>query len=567
MRLSLAAPYAPGIEATRVASTSIEDATTVAERKGLMAGNEFDAIVIGAGNNGLSAAAYLQKAGMETLLLEANDFLGGRTSSAELTIPGFTHDLAATGLIFGLGSPAISQDELGLLSKYHFDLNLCDPDHPAVVNVFDDGTVLPVWDDIDKMCAEIAKYSEHDAKAYKEFFEYVSPMVGMMQMGMTSAPPSMGALFAQLDSIPLGKELIKTLFMSAYELVAPWFEDDRTIIYLLNYASEALVDPFEGGSALYVLTLVATQHIPGSTASFPRGGMGQLARVFKECIEDAGGTIKTNSEVCKIITENGRAVAVQTTDGRTYKARKAILSTIHPKFTLQQWLDTPIDAKISRDIDHLVDPTAVGFMTHLALDCDPQFIGNNPMTQVGTEMSLLTSNLQAFTQFYTDIRLKKLPDPSCRLMCLVSTRADAGRAPEGKAVMACWAFVPWDPERDADKWDELKEEYSQRTLDAFYKFTTNMDDSKVLGKKIMSPLDYTRVDKAVVHGAVMGPKASMYQYMAYRPTPDLGQYRTPVAGLYLGGECVHPGGGVTLGGRPVAMTIMEDAGIDFDEVF
>lgn len=529
--------------------------------------NEYDVIVIGAGNNGLSAAAYLQAAGMDTLLLEANDFLGGRTSSAELTLPGFLHDRAATGFIFGLGNPCIAQDELGLIGKYGFDVNLCPPERPAVVNVFDDGTVLPVWDDIDKMCAEIAKYSEHDAVQYKKFFEYVSPMVGMMQMGMNSAPPSMGPLFMQLDSMPLGKELIKTFFMSAYEMVKPWFEDERTIIYLLNYASEALVDPFEGGSALYVLTLVATQHIPGASAGFPRGGMGTLTESFKRSIEDNGGTVLTDSEVVKIDTEDGRAVAVETADGRTYRARKAILSTIHPKFTLQDWLDVDIGAHLSQEIDHLQDPTAVGFMTHLALNQDPQFIGNSPMTQVGTEMSLLTSDLERFTQFYTDIRLNKLPDPACRLMCLISTRADAGRAPEGKAVMACWAFVPWNLYGDPDNWDKYKEEYSQRTLDAFYQFTTNMDDSQVLGRCIMSPKDYATWDKAAYHGAVMGPKASMYQYMAYRPTPELGQYHTPIEGLYLGGECTHPGGGVTLGGRVVAKTIIEDNGIDFDDLF
>ncbi|MGI6216738.1 MAG: phytoene desaturase family protein [Coriobacteriales bacterium] len=528
--------------------------------------NTYDAIVIGAGQNGLTTAAYLAKGGFDTLLLEAEDHIGGRTYTTELTVPGFKHDLAATGFIFGLGSPCIQQDELGLIGKYGLDLNLCPPERPAVVNVFQDGTVLPVWDNIDRMCEEIAKYSKHDAVAYKKFYEYVSPMVGMMQMGMNAAPPSMGALFAELDTMPLGKELIKALFMSAYEMIEPWFEDERTMVYLLNYASEALVDPFEGGSALYVLTLVATQHIPGSTAGFPRGGMISLVNALQQSILDNGGTILKNSPVNKIITKDGRAVAVETEGGEVYHANKAIISTIHPKLTMNEWLDTPLDEGLRDEIDRIQDPSAVGFMTHIALDHDPVFIGENPVTQVGTEMCLITTKLDEYIQFWTDVRKKQLPDPKARIMSLISTRADPARAPEGKAIQALWVFVPWDVNGDANNWDTLKEDYSARSYDAFCTYTTNMTRDDILGSKIMSPLDYSRVDKAAYHGAVMGAKAAMYQYMAYRPVPELGQYRTPVEGLYLGGENTHPGGGVTLGGRSVAQTVLEDCGIDFDDV-
>ncbi|MDR1184915.1 MAG: NAD(P)/FAD-dependent oxidoreductase [Coriobacteriales bacterium] len=533
-------------------------------KEALIMGNDYDAIVIGAGQNGLTTAAYLAKAGLEVAVLEQQPWIGGSTITKELTLPGFKHDVCSTGITFAMGNPAITQDELDLKSKYGLDIiGVPDPD---TVGVYDDGTVFPIYNDIDKTCDAIAQFSEHDAKAYREFYEYVQPMVPMLQAGMFNAPPRMGMLFNQLDQTPLGQEFMKVMFMSAWDLIKQRFTHPKTMILLLSYPAEAMVDPEEGGSALYVLSMVAVIHSPGKVTAYGRGGIQNLTNSLVRSIEDHGGVVLTEQEVVEIKTTNGRATSVICANGEEYSARKVIVSNVDPRLTLNKWLDVPLEGGLNGKIDRIVNPAFVGEMVHLALDKEPEFIGGGKANS-GVMLQLLPTSLEDFRQSFVDIRLGKVPYP-VRMLAVFPHRVDPSRAPEGKGVAYLWEFVPYSiANGGAKKWDEVREEVAAGIIKRFLQFTTNFSEKDIIGKCILSPLDYERQNQNMVNGQVLGPGPGLYQYMSFRPTPELGQYRTPITGLYLSGQSTHPGGGVTLGGRATAQVIMQDIGIDFDDLF
>ena len=163
---------------------------------------EYDVVVIGAGHNGLIVAGYLAKAGVSVCVVEKADFVGGAVNTLEVTKPGFKHDTGGTwhGLI--QSNPLITNDELGLTSKY--GLKYLHPE-TLMANVFPDDTAIIQYKDVDKTCQSIAQFSEHDADAYRRFYEYSRKFASMLIMGTFSPPPPFGAFVSQLDSSPEGQ--------------------------------------------------------------------------------------------------------------------------------------------------------------------------------------------------------------------------------------------------------------------------------------------------------------------------------------------------------------------------
>jgi phytoene dehydrogenase-like protein len=527
---------------------------------------ESDVVVIGAGQNGLVTAAYLAKAGLEVTVLEAQELAGGSVQTQEITAPGYRHDVAATIPEFAMGCPAITEDELGLIGEY--GLEFTNLSEPSVVNVFDDGTALCFYNDLDKTCASIAQFSQHDAEAYRRLFNYLQPMVPLLGAGMYSAPPKMGIFFNQLDQTPIGQDLIRLLMMTAWDLANQWFEHPKTIISMMNYPTEAMVDPEMGGSALYVVTLVATQHLPGRVHKVPKGGIQTLTDSLLRCILANGGEVRCSQAVNRINTSNGRVKSVSTQDGNEYAARKAVISCVDPRFTFNEWIEDESVSQLKEKLSQLTEPAFSGIMTHVALDTDP-ILKAGGEANTAAQLFLLPSDLTRFRQYFYDMRLGKVPYPA-KLLAILMSRDDKGRLPSGGggATLYHWQFVPYFlADGGPEKWDEIREDVSRDGLERFYEYTTNISETNVIARKILSPLDYQRQNKNMVNGAVLGPSHALYQYMAYRPIPELGQYRTPIKGLYQGGQSTHPAGGVTLGGRATARALMDDLNIDFDDLF
>src|SRR5882672_6056859 len=268
--------------------------------------DRFDIVVAGAGHNSMIAAAYLAKAGYRCLLLEGRPIVGGGVKTAELTLKG------------------IKNDELKLLD---YGLEYVDPD-PIFHIPFADGTYLTQWRDVDRTCGEFAKFSKKDAAAYRKMlaeFDAIKPIL----MGTSFTPIGFGKpLNDQLAQQPRGKLWQRRLAMSAWEIIRDTFEEEhcRTfMLYMSHLAAEPPDAPMTGRLAY------GTARQQHSGRPFPKSGSGVLTQALARFIEAHNGVLLTNKWVKRLIVESGKCVGVECSDGTSYRAEKAVVSTIHIK--------------------------------------------------------------------------------------------------------------------------------------------------------------------------------------------------------------------------------------------
>ncbi|MBR3258073.1 MAG: NAD(P)/FAD-dependent oxidoreductase, partial [Eggerthellaceae bacterium] len=315
---------------------------------------EHDVIVIGGGHNGLIVAAYLAKAGVDVCVCEALGEVGGDIVTNELTLPGFKHDRGATmhGVI--QGNPLMLNDELGLKSKY--GLKYIYPEL-SFATTFPDGTAICSYVDIDKTCASIEKTcGKKDAEAYRALYRALSPATAFINAGSFAEPPSFGAMMAQFDSNPIGRDVVQSMFKSAYEVALEWFDDPKMIMHVTKMCTEMFFNPEDKGTAFYLYMLLPAAHM--APYAMPVGGSGELSNALARCIEDLGGTIMLNAPVKQILTSQDRATGVVLASGEQIKARKRVVSSVDPRlmFGKGRMIEDALDPQVQRKIDAIADP-------------------------------------------------------------------------------------------------------------------------------------------------------------------------------------------------------------------
>jgi phytoene dehydrogenase-like protein len=521
--------------------------------------NEFDVVVAGAGSNTLTAAAYLAKAGLKVVMLERNRWIGGGAVTRELTVPGFRHDPHSTSHIYISANPLIGNDELGLLSR--FGLKYVYPE-VAVVSVFDDHTVLVTYFDLDRTCESIARISQHDAEAYRKHVGRMQKLTPMFVSGLFSPPVPFGSFVALLDQSKEGRELIGIMNKSAYDVIDEMFESDKIKAHFLKFASESMTGPEEKGTGLIFFLLPAFVHsYPGG---YPVGGSGGFSEALARCITHHGGQILTERSVSKVIVERGRAVGVRLEDGEEYRGKRAVIGAFHPHL-LKKYI-SEIDADIAADASRVQPASFSAVLTNYALNAAPiynDFDGNLSSMMV----EFLPSKLETLRREFDELRYGRMPRAST-LLCTENSRLDRTRVPEGKAELWLYHYAPFRPDGGApERWDQEKERFADWMLGEYRRFTSNMGDENIIARHVESPLDHVRTSPSFQGGDIMGIGQYVYQFLGRRPTPELAQYAVPgIEGLYLSGPFMHPGGGVTGGGRATAIKIMSDLDIDFEKV-
>lgn len=521
---------------------------------------QYDVVVIGAGHNGLTVAAYLAKAGLNVCVVERNSYIGGATATVEVTLPGFKHEMGGINHATIMANPMIVHDELGLKSKY--GLKYIVP-KISVASLFPDDTAFCLYADFEKTCESIAKFSEHDADAYRRFYEMSKPMIPMLMNGMFNAPPPFGALIAQLDQTAIGQELVRSMMMSAYDIVNQWFEHPKTKLKLMKYTSELTVGPEERGTAIYLFVLIPMSHM--YPCALPEGGSGMLATALARCVEAHGGTVRVKSEVKRIKTSAGRASSVVLASGEEVAARKAIVANVDARVTLLELLEDGLSDDLKQKVQRIQDPSFCGLLQAIALNEAPKYRAGKEIQEA--IVAEVLPWMDDFRRMFDDLRYGEVPSRGLAPFVVCPTVHDPTRAPAGKHVLYLFNYEPyWLKDGGPGRWDAIKEKVADMTVECLSKYTTNFSLKEILGRAIYSPLDQERMNPNLVHGALNGPGAFMHQFFSYRPIPELGQYRTPIEGLYLSGHATHPGGSICGGGRATVQVIMRDLGIDFENV-
>ena len=267
--------------------------------------------------------------------------------------------------------------------------------------------------------------------------------------------------------------------------------------------------------------------------------------------------VLTNKAVTRLIVEGGKCVGVECADGSSYRAEKAVLSTMHVK----QLVDMAPKDLWGHDFLDGVD-TWEGeiseVVTHYATRSRRS--SRSRAARLLCESAILVSSerLLRFAYDYPTATLG-LDDPPISIFC--STVADPSRAPAGMHTLKVLGFHPYNLKEGPDHWDTLKKEVSEAQLKYLRKFAPNLTDDKILAKFVMSPLDLERRNPNMWHGSIHCGSSDPSQSGAMRPMAGWAQYRMPIPGLYQTGACTYPGGSVTgAPGRNAAMVMLKDFG-------
>ncbi|MGC2670262.1 MAG: NAD(P)/FAD-dependent oxidoreductase [Candidatus Acidiferrum sp.] len=519
--------------------------------------DRYDIVVAGAGHNSLVATAYLAKAGYRCLVLEGRPIVGGGVKTAELMLRGFKDDVCSTAHAFLQDNPMMRNNELNLRE---YGLEYVEPD-PIFHIPFPDGSYLTQWRDLDRTCAEFAKFSKKDASAYRKMlaeFDAVKPIL----LGASFVPIGFGKpVNDQLAQVPRGKLWQRRLAMSAWDIIKDAFEDDHCRTFMLFMSHLAAEPPDAPVTGRLAYATARQQH---TGRPIPKGGSGELTQALARSIEAHGGVVITNKWIKQLIVENGKCTGVECSDGSAYRAEKAVLSTIHIKHLVDMaprelWGQDFIDGVDTWQAENGM------FVTHYAITEPPKYgVGGGSLSPV--ESGILAMPERALRFAYDDARgVVNLENPPLQVICC--SIADPTRAPKGMHTLKVVGWQPYELKEGPEHWDKIKNDVSDANLDYLRRFAPNLTKDKILARFIESPLDLERMNPHFWHGSAHAGAQSAAQSGPMRPMLGWAQHRMPIPGLYQTGATTFPGGSVTgAPGRNAATVMLKDFGTSIEEV-
>jgi phytoene dehydrogenase-like protein len=514
--------------------------------------SRYDIIFAGAGHNNLVTAAYAARAGFRVLVLEGAPRIGGDTTCEELTLPGYIHDPCATAHNLIQSNPLMRNNELEL---DRYGLEYLHPD-PVFTMPFLDGASITMWRDLDRTCAELARFSPPDAAAYRELLAEWDQMAPVVNAERAAAPRPPDEIDELTRQSALGDKMLAIRKGSALDIVKERFREDHVRAFFAWIAFMTLHPLDEPETGLMAFSLVAGRQ--RLSWILPKGGSIQLPMALARIIEECGGTILASKPIARIAVDGGRATAVETADGSTYEAEKAIVSTIHIKHLGGLVGEANLPDAFRAGVERW-QPNLTMFAAHYALSEAPRFNtaqGAEPGVTVG-----VLESLEAYAAMLDGYRTGRVDLASPVFLALTPTVIDPSRAPAGRHTFKLVSFLPYDLDDGPERWDEIKVEVANELFVKLARLSPNLSRRIVLAEHVDSPLDLERRNPANWHGSCHGGANSPEQSGWFRPVEGWSSYRTPVAGLYQNGACTHPGGSVSgLPGRNCADVLLGDLG-------
>ncbi len=505
-----------------------------------------DAIVIGAGHNGLAAAVILANAGWKVTVLERSAQPGGAVRTAEVTLPGFRHDLYATNLNIFVGGAFFAEHKDDL---FRHGFGLAGAERPFA-SAFPAERWAGVSTDQDEMLASIRAHSAADAEAWSrlgQWFGQVAPAL----FGVLGAPvPSRAlaeALWGQRRVVRAHwRDLARLALLSPRELVEEQFESPEVQTLMASWGMHLDFSPDVPGGAVFAMleTFVAAGH----GMALGAGGAGCLIDALVGMLAEHGGEVITGAHAAQVLVSDGRASAVKTADGRTFEAARAVIANTGPA-ALMGMLDGGVPQRYRRQAERFRYGPGT-FMIHLAVDDLPDWRAGPQLRDYAyVHVAPYLGDLAvAYAQACAGI----LP-PRPMIVVGQPTAIDPSRAPHGKHVL--WLQVRAVPGTIASDgagqigtrhWDEAKEPYADRVLELLEEYAPGIR-GKVLGRHVISPADLQRANPNLVGGDHLGGSHHPAQHFLFRPVPGWSRYTTPVKSLYMCGAATWPGAGVGAG--------------------
>jgi phytoene dehydrogenase-like protein len=528
-------------------------------------GKTYDAIIIGAGHNGLVCANYLARAGLKVLILERRHIVGGAAVTEEIA-PGFRASIFS--YLMSLLHPRIIREFE--LKRHGLEVLPCSD----MVSPLPGDDYLLFSESLEKTQKSFAKFSRHDADIYPEFDRYLQDAANIVRKLLWETPidPAKrdwrtfkdGASFLWRYR-KIGRTMYRVvdmLTMSAYDFLREWFEDERIMAVLAYYASiGTFAGPKTPGSAYVIMHHIMGEHEGAGGWGFIKGGMGAITQALAASAREKGVDIVTGAAIHAVRVAGGRATAVVTANGDSYTA-KAIISNANAKTLYLDLVgEQHLPAEVVREIKGY-RTFSTAFKVNIACERPPQY---RILDRLRREGALGNFSYPTYMHIAPDIDyLERAYDDakhgwySARpfMTPVAPTIVDNTLAPEGKHVVNLFGGHAPYTLKGAD-WASEKENFRKTVFDTIEEYAPGFS-SDVIEAQLLTPPDIEAI-VGLPQGHIFHGELSPDQLFFQRPVSGYADYRTPLKGLYICGSSMHPGGGVSgIPGYNAGREIMKD---------
>jgi phytoene dehydrogenase-like protein len=521
----------------------------------------YDAVVVGAGHNGLACAAYLARAGLSVLVLERRERVGGAAVTEEL-FPGFKFDSCAHRL--GRLDPRVVRD----LRLSEHGLQTRRPDL-SVLAPLPGGGHLAVWRDPERTVEEIRRHSPADAAQWSRFAAAMAPAVRFLEHVASATPPELppadsrdllGVMELGIRLRRLGRreltEVLRLLPMSTAELLDEWFESEplRGLLAALGVTG-LFFGPLAAGTAYLMLGGLSPESEVLRPTELVTGGMGRLTEALAASAVANGARVRTGVEVERIRGEGGKVVGVVLSDGEEIDATR-VVSNVDPKRTFLNLVEpTELDPEFIRSVGKIRTRGAVA-KVHLGLAELPSFDGTVAGPELLRGAIRISPSLEYLERAYDDAKYGAL-SRSPYLEVVIPSLTDPTLAPPGQHAMSIYVqYAPY--ELKEGSWDaDRREALGDRVVETLSEYAPGIEDA-IVHRHVTTPADLEQV-YGLTGGCASHGEMALDQLFFMRPVPECARYRTPVRDLYLCGAGMHPGGGVrATAGYNAAREVLKD---------
>ena len=524
-----------------------------------MGSHEHDVVIVGGGHNGLACAGYLAGAGLDVLVLERRDVLGGAAATEE-TWPGYKVS-SASYVVSLMPDRIVSELEL---KKFGYEVSIITPDYFVP---FPDGTSLTLWGDVARDSAAIARLSEHDAVAYAGFDRYFERIAGLLKDLLFVVPPNMTVGDLGAWARTAGKfrrwsgrdihDIVRLFTMSAADFLDEWFEDERVKGAMATQAIiGAWCGPMTPGSA-YVLMHHWIGEVDGHFGAWGwvKGGMGGVSAAMAASATARGAHVRTDSPVARVaINSQCRAVGVELEDGTLIRAG-VVISGAHPKTTYLDLVGRDrLPAEVVADVERYRTRSG-SVKINLALDRLPAYPSWDQEGAVHRGLMAVSPSMEYLERAFDDAKYGRASQhPYAEVMFPTAHEPDL--APKGKHIMM--AFTQYGPyELREGSWETERDAYAKRVIDELARYAPELPQA-IEQIEVLTPRDIEE-RFGLLGGNIMQGELTPDQMFSFRPIPSYGDHRTPVRGLYMCGAGTHPGGGVMgVPGRNCSTVVLHD---------
>ena len=523
--------------------------------------NDYDAVVIGSGHNGLVTACYLARAGYSVCVLEGRDTIGGAVCTETMFCSpenprGFRMDVGSSVHIMIHQTGIVEELEL---EKYGLEYIEMDPimSYPLPQGK----GVIHFFKDLERTLESIAKVAPEDVENYREFVGFWARINrGVLKAFMV--PPSGKNIITEImkgqwrhgSMFRKGEQMsgLQKILGSYGKVVDDAFDNPHLKAAVLWFAAQSGPTPdhpatgdFAGWQSM----------LHQSGAKHPRGGSGMLTQAMAKLIRSHGGEVRAEAPVQQVLVEDGKTTGVRLVSGEEIKA-KMVVSNAHVQTTMMKLVGREhLDDSLFEKVENINVGNGFGMVIRCAVEELPRYEACPDDPHIHKGMQLLAPSVDYMRDAIGDY-LKGRPPVHPAVLAMTFSKIDPDVAPDGNHTLFAWA--QWHPYalRNGEHWDDIREREAQKIYEVVTRYAPNMK-GKLIDWYIQSPLDIER-KHGLLRGNVMHVEMSFDQMFMFRPIPEMSRYETPIKNLYLSSASCHPGGGVFgAAGRNAAGVILK----------